>query len=208
MSRFKRTSLGQWYKSSAKRIMTIVVVSAALLFGATFGAVEIAGAQSNTTYYAYLGSGKLTKVGTTSPSCTAQATVISWNSEGPAGTTGASGATGPQGPAGSTVNTCTSPPGIGYDFEDCSLSDVDWNFADLTGAMLQGAQITDGQIEGANATLFGTNLSGSNMEYISLTNINGASSNLSSANLTGANLNGANLTNADLDNATVTGVQP
>ena len=81
-----------------------VIMSAVSVVGS---AVVIAGASGpGTTYSACLKAGKLTKVGTTSPTCKAGSTVISWNSQGPAGppgtngTDGAPGPTGSQGPAG------------------------------------------------------------------------------------------------------------
>ena len=89
------------------RALTVVVacaVTVAAISVAT-SAVIVAGASGPaTTYYACLKAGRLTEVGTTSPTCKKGASVISWNSQGPAGppgtngTNGAPGATGPAGP--------------------------------------------------------------------------------------------------------------
>jgi len=82
-------------------VATAVIISVVSM---TTSAVVIAGASGpGTTYFACLKAGKLTQVGTASPTCKAGATVISWNSQGPAGppgTNGTPGATGPTGPAG------------------------------------------------------------------------------------------------------------
>jgi hypothetical protein len=89
---------GRALKLAAACAVTISAISAVT------SAVVVAGASGpGTTYYACLKSGKLTAVGTTPPTCKSGATVISWNSQGPAGPPGASGApgsVGPQGPAG------------------------------------------------------------------------------------------------------------
>jgi hypothetical protein len=84
-------------------VVACAVTIAAISVGAS--AVVIAGASgAGTTYYACLKAGKLTEVGTTSPTCKAASSVVSWNSQGPAGpagtngTNGAPGATGPAGP--------------------------------------------------------------------------------------------------------------
>jgi hypothetical protein len=66
------------------RIVAAVVVTAALSIGVM--SVMTAGATTpNATYYACLAKGKLSKVGTTSPTCSSKASVISWNSVGPPG---------------------------------------------------------------------------------------------------------------------------
>jgi hypothetical protein len=55
---------------------------------------------TNITYYACLSGGKLSKVATTAPTCTAPATSVSWNSVGPTG------------PAGTSVLSGAGAPGI------------------------------------------------------------------------------------------------
>ena len=91
----------------ALKLAVAGVVTIAALATVT-SAVVIAGASGpSTTYYACLKSGKLSEVGTTSPTkCKAGSTIISWNSQGPSGPPGANGvngspgSVGPQGPAG------------------------------------------------------------------------------------------------------------
>ena len=93
---------------SARRILCSRVGPAAalgvafVLGGATFSAVQIAGASNpGVTYHACLLKGVLSKVGGASPTCIKGAKVISWNSTGPQGPKGAPGATGAAGPQGS-----------------------------------------------------------------------------------------------------------
>jgi hypothetical protein len=74
-----------------------------VLGGATYGVIQMAGAAGSiTTYYACLKGGKLTEVGTSSPTCPTGATVISWNSTGP------KGPKGPRGPSNSFYATGTT----------------------------------------------------------------------------------------------------
>ena len=77
-------------------VATAVIISVVSM---TTSAVVIAGASGpGTTYFACLKAGKLTQVGTASPTCKAGATVISWNSVGPQGVQGPSGPGGAPGP--------------------------------------------------------------------------------------------------------------
>jgi hypothetical protein len=76
------------------RLGLAAIIGAVLALGVSLGVEAVA---SGTTYYACLKGGKLTQVGTTSPTCPAGATVISWDEQG---TQGVQGPTGPQGPAG------------------------------------------------------------------------------------------------------------
>jgi hypothetical protein len=66
----------------ARLVVLGVIIGAMLTGGVAFG---VTGASTTTTYYACLAKGKLSKVGTTSPTCPSKASVISWNSVGPAG---------------------------------------------------------------------------------------------------------------------------
>ncbi len=116
--------------------MVVALVAAFLLGGATYSAVQVAGASgTSATYYGCLqaGTGTLSKVGVKPPTCPApypKYKVISWNSVGPQGPPGAAGdtgATGPQGlqgpagpgqvslvtslPSGSSVQTLDLPQG-------------------------------------------------------------------------------------------------
>ncbi|MFZ2056781.1 MAG: hypothetical protein WAV54_05185 [Acidimicrobiales bacterium] len=105
------------------------LVAAFVVAGATFGAVQIAGATgTSVTYHACLLKGVLSKVGTATPRCPAGSTVIYWNSTGPQGArgpqgfkgatgarglTGATGATGARGLTGATGATgATGPQGF------------------------------------------------------------------------------------------------
>ena len=107
--------------AGGRTFAVVAVVGAFLLGGATYGAVQIAGASgSSVTYFACLSSGTLTKVGTKAPKCTIRgSTEISWNSIGPKGATGA---TGPQGP----VAPCTGIPHVGIDLSGCDLEGKFW----------------------------------------------------------------------------------
>jgi hypothetical protein len=71
-----------------QRLLLAALIGAVLATGLTFGIQ--AAAQSSTTYYACLKTGKLTEVGTSSPTCRSGATVISLNSQGPQGPSGIS----------------------------------------------------------------------------------------------------------------------
>ncbi len=103
----------------SKKLASLIVASA-LIVGAGTAFAETAGATASTTYFACLSSkGRLAKVGTVTPKCTGQATVISWNQTGPAGpqgarglngATGSTGAAGPAGPAGPTGATGPEGP--------------------------------------------------------------------------------------------------
>ncbi|MGD0874437.1 MAG: hypothetical protein ABSA14_05515 [Acidimicrobiales bacterium] len=105
---------------SARRILCSRVGPAAalgvafVLGGATFSAVQIAGASNpGVTYHACLLKGVLSKVGGASPTCIKGAKVISWNStgpQGPKGAPGATGAAGPQGPTGAAGATGAAGP--------------------------------------------------------------------------------------------------
>jgi hypothetical protein len=76
-------------------------VGALLTAGLALGVTEASASGPNVTYYACLKNGKLTRVGTATPTCSALATKISWNSQGPAGTPGTNGTNG--------TNFLTSP---------------------------------------------------------------------------------------------------
>jgi hypothetical protein len=116
-------------------------------------------------------------VGTTKATCPTNAKSISW---------GAKGSQGPQGPAGATLNTCTTPPGPGLNYTDCTYnSNPDFADANLTGAMFNGAALVYTNFTNANLT--GVDFLGTVMEH---------------GTFTGANLTNANFTDADLDTAT------
>jgi len=72
---------------SSKRLI-LVFASVGVVTGMVFVASTVFAKAPVVTYYACLKAGKLTKVGTTSPSCPKGATVISWNSTGPRGPAG------------------------------------------------------------------------------------------------------------------------
>jgi hypothetical protein len=71
-----------------RMIVLGVIIGTFLAGGTALGVAKASGTNSSTIYYACLVKGKLAKVGTTSPTCPKNGTVISW------------GSTGPQGPAG------------------------------------------------------------------------------------------------------------
>ena len=75
-----------WRMFGGRVLTAIGIVGLLLVGGATFGAVEIVGANPPTTYYACLSAhGALSKVGTSAPTCTGGKQLISWNSQGPGG---------------------------------------------------------------------------------------------------------------------------
>jgi Collagen triple helix repeat (20 copies) len=78
--------MNAWRIRSGRAGMVVALVVSFLLGGATYGAVQLAGASgTSTTYYACLKSGTLSKVGTTAPICPTGTTRISWNRTGPSG---------------------------------------------------------------------------------------------------------------------------
>ena len=93
-------------QTRSRRIIAVGgMVGAFLVGGATYGAVQFAGATApGTTFYACLKAGKLTNVTTAAaPSCLLPAINISWDSAGPQGVQGIQGPkgdTGQQGPVG------------------------------------------------------------------------------------------------------------
>src|SRR5580658_6263168 len=106
------------WRSHSGRIGVVMALAGGILIGsAAYGAVQFANAQgTSSTYYACLKSGKLTKVGTTAPTCPSSATQISWGSQGPPG------------PAGTAIATASVYPGTSPDFEPWGLS----NFASVS----------------------------------------------------------------------------
>jgi Pentapeptide repeats (8 copies) len=163
------------------------------------------------TYYACLKSGKLTKVGTTAPSCVAPATQLSGNSEGP---------TGSQGPPGPTLNTCTMPPGPGLNYSACDLEGSEWNGVDLSGATLISAILGGSSSSSytnyanlSNANLSwlggcGTSFVGADLIDASFTSadlVPGCSPSCSGADFENADLAGANMTNANLQDDNFSG---
>jgi uncharacterized protein YjbI with pentapeptide repeats len=181
--------------------VAVVLAVTALSIGAT-AAMDAGASGPNVTYFACLSSsGKLTKVGTTAPSCTGSLTQISWNSQGATGATGATGVqgpTGPQGPAGATVNTCTSPPGPGLNFSVCTLSGVIWPATHLAGTLFIDANLSSAQLEIAeapNADFDFGNLTSTNFNATTLTGAILSQANVTNANFSGALLNGAQLNN-------------
>lgn len=87
--------------------------------------------------------------------------------------------------------------------QNCSLSYVDFEGADLTGVELSGAKLTGAYFAGANLSF--ANLAGADLTTASLFEANLSGANLSLANLTAADLNGANLSDADLTGAILSG---
>lgn len=103
------------------RRTTVGVAIVSALAAATLGvgttlALSAGADGSSTTYYACLKGGKLSDVGTATPTCASSSTQISWGAQG------ATGATGPQGPVGQAsvvdltpasafANACPEPPG-------------------------------------------------------------------------------------------------
>ena len=72
------------------RVATVIaVIVATLATGAAVASATTSG-PGKTTYYACLSGGKLSKVATTAPTCTAPATLVSWDSIGPTGPAGTS----------------------------------------------------------------------------------------------------------------------
>ena len=146
-------------------------------FGLGLAVSATASGSTTTTFYACLHKGTLSKVSTSSHSCSAGYTKVSWGTVGPPGsngtngtngTPGSQGPPGAQGPAGVTVNACSSPPGPDLNFSACNLDAASW-----PGVHVRNTVFID--------------------------------ANLSSANLAVADMTSANLTNADLTNAILTG---
>ncbi len=81
--------------SKTLKLTVAAVVATALLSVGVTVAVTAGATGSNPTYYACLNGGKLSSVGTTTPTCTSPATLISWNQTGPAGATILSGTGAP-----------------------------------------------------------------------------------------------------------------
>ena len=76
-------------------------ICSVLAAGLAFGVTQASAGGPAVTYYACLKSGKLTQVGTSSPTCRSGATSISWNSQGPEG---------PVGPGSQTYNWNANVP--------------------------------------------------------------------------------------------------
>ncbi|MEI8082053.1 MAG: hypothetical protein WCI74_09435, partial [Actinomycetes bacterium] len=138
-----------------KQLATIVV--AAMVGGVvalgTGAVVNASATGSSVTYYGCLSSkGALSKVGTVSPPrCPTSSRVISWDSQGPAGTpgiagatgaTGAVGATGATGPVGPSAMNCQTLPGANSIYTACNLGQVQWEGLNMTGSNLLNATIT------------------------------------------------------------------
>jgi len=86
-----------------KHLVTLVVgiVAGGIVAVGATAAVEASATGPTTTYYGCVSAkGALSKVGTVSPVCSATAHVISWDSQGPAGTPGAPGTPGVPGAIG------------------------------------------------------------------------------------------------------------
>jgi hypothetical protein len=82
--------------------VALVAVVATTLIGAGVAVgMTASAAGTDTTYYACLKAGVLSKVGTTAPTCVAPATAISWDQTGPPG---------PAGTAGNTILSGTNAP--------------------------------------------------------------------------------------------------
>ncbi len=183
-----------------------IAIAAAVAGVVSFGAgavVEASATGSNVTYQACLSSkGALSKVSATvTPTCPATATVISWNSTGPAG------------PAGLPYD-CLAAPYPGANFAGCNL-----NYE--SGASLTNANMIDANLTAAN--LSGANLSGANLtdtdftrtsmqpDYVvpplvnTLHFINFSNTTLRGANFAGSSLQGANLSGANLTLSNLTG---
>ncbi len=91
---------------------TLVWMGSFVLAASVLMGIGLAGAISQSspvTYHACLAGGKLSKVGTTAPTCPIGAKDISWNSVGPPGPKGPRGATGPKGAKG--AKGATGPAG-------------------------------------------------------------------------------------------------
>lgn len=76
-------------------------ICSVLAASVAFGVTQASAGGPAVTYYACLKAGKLTQVGTSSPTCRSGATSISWNSQGPEG---------PVGPGTQTYNWSASVP--------------------------------------------------------------------------------------------------
>jgi hypothetical protein len=90
-----------------------ITIGAIMTGGVAFG---VNGQPAATTYYACLAKGKLSKVGTTSPTCSSKTSAISWDSVGPPG---------PQGSPGQFVyDWNTTFPGTGAGFDEYHAATV------------------------------------------------------------------------------------
>jgi hypothetical protein len=173
-----------------KIVIVTAIVAAGLTVGAT-AAVDAGASGSSVTYYACLKSGKLTDVGTSSPTCKSGAALISWSSQGPQGLPGANGTDGTNG----VTYDCSAAPYPGVDFADCDLYGGTFTSANLVGANLSNATLTNALLSGAD--LSGANLAGAQLYTHALQNANLSDANLTGANFTGSG-HGASLFNSDL----------
>lgn len=82
-----------------KALVAVFAVMATLAAGVVVVNAVTSASTTTTTYYACLSGGKLSKVATTAPTCTAPATSVSWNSTGPPGPAGTSVLSGIGAPA-------------------------------------------------------------------------------------------------------------
>lgn len=164
-------AMGKW------RLLLAGVVGAVLALGLSFG-VQAVASGSSTTYYACLQSGKLSKVGTTTPTCSTKATGVSWNSEGPPG---------PPGPA----SNCTQAPTTGAVLAGCILKGESFVGDTFTDVSLLNAWLN-------NADFSGANFSGSNLGEADFSGANFSNAHFSNAILNSA----ANATTADFTGAT------
>jgi hypothetical protein len=96
-----------------RRVMVLVsggVIGALVTVGAVSALAVGTGSATNVTYFACLNGGTLSQVGTTRPTCTSPAALISWNSTGPQGAQGARGPAGTNGISGLSVRTGAAAP--------------------------------------------------------------------------------------------------
>jgi hypothetical protein len=153
------------------RTLLVGFVTGVLLTGvAAFGITEASATAPNTTYYACLKAGKLTKVGTAAPTCRTGATQISWNSVGPQGPPGpvnpteytwsgtvqsGGGASGLSAstfiPTGSTVSLVSGS--ITGDFSSCGdISFVDFEVVDGNPSPIVANWLPTSNVTGATPT--------------------------------------------------------
>ena len=86
------------------------IVGALMTAGVAFG-IDAAATAPGTTFYACLAGGKLTLVGTSTPTCKAKgASLISWDSAGPAGNPGTNGTDGAPGTNGISFQSSPAAP--------------------------------------------------------------------------------------------------
>jgi uncharacterized protein YjbI with pentapeptide repeats len=181
-------------KMKLRSVALGLVIGALLTAGVTFGVTEASASGPNVTYYACLKSGKLTHVGTTSPTCAVGAVKISWNSQGPSGTNGTNGTNGKD-----FLTSSSTPTGA------CNTGDIDLALdSDELWTCLAGVwSDTGSNVKGAPASVLdcaatpypGIDLAGCVLEQ----------ANLSSASMPGADLAGADLAGATLSGAILTG---